>query len=168
MLKNYKCVSDNVNLNDYLKLYKYVRDNMEHPEWLGTFMKEEIEEILHAGGKIWLYYDYENLVCSMFYIPIKNKTLLKHNLNIDEKLVGSLGPIMVSPDYLGQGLQREMMNTLEKYCNSINKKYIFTKLCTDNIYSLNNVLKSNYKVVDEYVNERGSNTTLIKEIKANN
>lgn len=104
----------------------------------------------------------------MFYIPIKNKTLLKHNLNIDEKLVGSLGPIMVSPDYLGQGLQREMMNTLEKYCNSINKKYIFTKLCTDNIYSLNNMLKSNYKVVDEYVNERGSNTALIKEIKANN
>lgn len=52
MLKNYKCVSGNVNLNDYLKLYKYVRDNMEHPEWLGTFTKEEIEEILHAGGKI--------------------------------------------------------------------------------------------------------------------
>ena len=34
-----KCVSDNVNLDDYLKLYKYVRDNMEHPEWLGTFEK---------------------------------------------------------------------------------------------------------------------------------
>lgn len=32
-----KEISENVNLDDYLYLYNYVRDNMEHPEWLGTF-----------------------------------------------------------------------------------------------------------------------------------
>lgn len=32
MLKKLKCVSENVNLDDYLFLYKYVRDNMEHKE----------------------------------------------------------------------------------------------------------------------------------------
>ena len=42
MLENLNCVSKNVNLDDYLYLYKYVRDNMENPEWLGTFTKEEI------------------------------------------------------------------------------------------------------------------------------
>ena len=165
MLENYKCESKKVNLDDYLKLYKCVRDNMIHPEWLGTFTKEEIEEILSNEGKIWLYYDNENPVCSMFYIPIKMKTLLKHNVNLDENLVGSLGPIMVSPDYVGHGLQREMMDLLDNYCRSINKKYIFTKVCTDNIYSLNNMLKNNFKVVDEYLNERGKNTALIKELK---
>lgn len=165
MLENYKCESKKVNLDDYLKLYKYVRDNMIHPEWLGTFTKEEIEEILSNEGKIWLYYDNENPVCSMFYIPIKMKTLLKHNVNLDENLVGSLGPIMVSPDYVGHGLQREMMNILVLYCRNINKKYIFTKVCTDNIYSLNNMLKNNFKVVDEYLNERGKNTALIKELE---
>ena len=122
MLKNYKCENEKMNLDDYLKLYKYVRDNMIHPEWLGTFTKEEIEEILLTGGKIWLYYDNKNLVCSMFYMPIEKKTLLKHNVDLEENFVGSLGPIMVSPDYVGHGLQREMMNVLVNYCRSINKK----------------------------------------------
>ena len=45
-LTDLKEVSDNVNLNDYLILYNYVRDNMNHPEWLGTFSLEEINEIL--------------------------------------------------------------------------------------------------------------------------
>ena len=40
MLKNYKCENEKMSLDDYLKLYKYVRDNMIHPEWLGTFTKE--------------------------------------------------------------------------------------------------------------------------------
>ena len=56
-LTDLKEVSDNVNLDDYLYLYKYVRDNMEHPEWLGTFTLDEIKEILNNGGKIWIYYD---------------------------------------------------------------------------------------------------------------
>ena len=49
---NLKCVSDNVNLNHYMKLYKYVIDNMQNPNWLGTFTKKEIKDILKNGGKI--------------------------------------------------------------------------------------------------------------------
>ena len=164
MLENLNCVSKNVNLEDYLYLYKYVRDNMENPEWLGTFTKEEIIEILNNKGKIWLYYDNKNLVCSMMYIPSNNKSLKKHNISYDEKLVGSLGPIMVNPNYVGNGYQRQMMKILDEYCKSINKKYIFTKVCSDNVYSLNNMLKDNYVVTDEYENERGKNTTLLKEL----
>jgi len=40
-----KCISNNVNLRDYLKLYTYVRQNMKHPEWLGTFSLNEIKKI---------------------------------------------------------------------------------------------------------------------------
>ncbi len=97
-------------------------------------------------------------------MPIKQKTLIKHNINYDESLVGALGPIMVSPLYIGRGYQKDMMNILGDYVKTLNKKYIFTKVCTENIYSLNNMLANNYKVVDEYINERGSNTVLIKEL----
>ena len=164
MIEDLKCVNENVNLADYLYLYKYVRDNMEHPEWLGTFTKEEITDILNNSGKIWLYYDNKDLVCSMFYIPVKEKTLKKHNINYDETEVGSLGPIMVSPDYVGNGYQNKMMKVLYEYLRKINKKYVFTKVCTDNIYSLNNFLNDNYTVVHEYYNERGKNTALIRKI----
>ena len=155
-------VSNNVNLNEYLYLYNYVRDNMEHPEWLGTFTLDEINEILSIGGKIWMYYDKDIPVCSVFYIPTSNKSLRKHNVLYDEKVTGSLGPIMVRKEYVGNGLQAEMMEVLNKYANSIGKIHMFTKAHSDNIYSILNILKDGYKVIDEYENERGPMTAFIK------
>ena len=32
-----KFVNENVNLEEYLELYNFVRNNMEIKEWLGTF-----------------------------------------------------------------------------------------------------------------------------------
>ena len=158
------CIDAYVNLDEYLQLYKYVRDNMEHPEWLGTFTKNEIIDILNNGGKIWLYKDKENLVCSMFYIPASNKALLKHNIKYDEEDTGSLGPIMVSPLYVGHGYQNKMLKVFNEYCISIGKKYIFTKVHSDNIYCLRNIEKDGYILTDEYLSERGLNKAFIKII----
>ena len=161
-LNDLKEVSINVNLDDYLFLYKYVRDNMEHPEWLGTFTRQEIEDILCNGGKIWLYYNDNEPVCSMFYIPASNKSLRKHNIEHDESITGSLGPIMVRKEYVGNGLQLDMQKKLDEYVKSIGKTHMFTKAHSDNIYSINNILKNGYKVVDQYTNERGPVTAFFK------
>ena len=82
-LSDFKEISDNINLDEYLYLYNYVRDNMDHPEWLGTSAKDEIKEILNNGGKIWMYYDNDIPVCSVFYIPTSNKSLKKHNIDYE-------------------------------------------------------------------------------------
>ena len=161
-LSELKEVSSNVNLDEYLELYNYVRDNMEHPEWLGTFTKDEIIEILGIGGKIWMYYDGDIPVCSVFYIPTSNKSLRKHNVEYDEEVTGSLGPIMVSKEYVGNGLQSAMLEVLDEYVESIGKTHMFTKAHSDNIYSIRNILKNGYKVVDEYENERGRMTAFAK------
>ena len=155
-LDELKAVSNNINLDDYLKLYKYVRDNMKYPNWLGTFTKEEIIDILNNGGKIWLYYDKDIPVCSMFYIPTNDKVIKKYHIPTDSNITGSLGPIMVSKEYIGNGLQIAMMNVLDKYLKRINIKHIFTKVHADNIYSIKNILKNGYQEVYEYVNERGN------------
>ena len=161
-LTDLKEISENVCLDDYLKLYKDVRDNMEHPEWLGTFEKEEIIDILKTGGKIWLYYDKDIPVCSVFYIPTTNKTLRKHNIEYDEAITGSLGPIMVRKEYVGNGLQLQMQNVLDEYAKSIGKTHIFTKVHADNIYSVQNMIKNGYKLVHECENERGHNKAFVK------
>ena len=155
-------VSNNVNLEEYLFLYKYVRDNMEHPEWLGTFTLDEIKEILNNDGKIWMYYDGDIPVCSVFYIPTSNKSLRKHNIEYDDSITGSLGPIMVRKEYVGNGLQTAMMKVLNDYVDSIGKTHMFTKAHSDNIYSIRNILKDGYKVIDEYENERGKMTAFVK------
>ena len=154
--------NENINIDDYLELYNNVRDNMSNPEWLGTFTKEEIENILNQGGKIWLYYDRNNPVCSVFYMPVNNKTLNKYKIDYDEKVTGSLGPIMVRKEYIGNGLQNEMLKVLDNYIKSIGKSHIFTKTHSDNIYSIRNLLNNGYKIVNEYENERGKNKAFIK------
>lgn len=154
-LNELKEISNDVNLEEYLYLYNYIRDNMEHPEWLGTFTEEEIKDILKIGGKIWMYYDKDIPVCSVFYIPTSNKSLRKHNVEYDEKDTGSLGPIMVRQEYVGNGLQTAMLEVLDNYVKSIGKTHMFTKAHADNIYSIRNILKNGYKIVDEYENERG-------------
>ena len=163
-LEQLKCISNNVNLEDYLQLYKYVRENMKHPEWLGTFTKNEIKEILSNGGKIWLYYNDTEMVCSMLYIPSNNNSLKKHNIEYDEIETAALGPIMVSPNYIGNGFQNQMIKVFEEYCRKINKKYIFTKVCSDNFYSINNFKNNGYILIDKYFNERGKNFAFIKII----
>lgn len=155
-------VSNNVNLDDYLSLYQYVREHMENPEWLGTFTREEIVDILKIGGRIWLYYDNEIPVCSMFYIPATNKSLKKHHIDYDESITGSLGPIMVRCEYVGNGLQKQMQDVLNKYVKEIGKEHMFTKAHSDNIYSIRNILNDGYKVVDEYMSNRGPTIAFIK------
>ena len=161
-LKDLKEVSDNINLDDYLKLYEIVRNNMENKAWLGTFPREEIENILNKGGKIWLYYDGNIPVCSMFYIPTTNKVLNKYHINYESSTTGSLGPIMVNPDYVGNGLQASMLNVLDEYLKSNNIKHIFTKVQADNIYSIKNIIANGYQEVYEYENERGKNKVFLK------
>ena len=161
-LSDLREVSNNVDLDEYLYLYKYVRDNMEHPEWLGTFTKDEVIEILSSGGKIWMYYDKDIPVCSVFYIPASNKSLRKHNIDYDESITGSLGPVMVRKEYTGNGLQMQMMSILNDYAKSIGKYHMFTKAHSDNIYSIRNILKDGYKAVHEYESDRGPTTAFVK------
>lgn len=109
-LKNFKEVSSNVNLDEYLYLYNYVRDNIEY----------------------------------------------------DESITGRLGPIMVRKEYVGKGLQTEMLKVLNEYVKNIEKTHMFTKAHSDNIYSIRNILKDGYKIIDEYVNEKGPMTAFVK------
>lgn len=161
-LTDLKEVSDNVNLDEYLDLYKYVRDNMEHPEWLGTFTKDEIIDILKIGGKIWMYYDKDIPVCSVFYIPASNKSLRKHNIEYDEEITGSLGPVMVRKEYVGNGLQLAMHDVVNKYVKFIGKTHMFTKAHSDNIYSIKNILKDGYKVIHEYESDGEPKTAFVR------
>jgi hypothetical protein len=165
LLKDLKEITNNINVDEYLLLYNHIRDNMPYKEWLGTFSREEIENILKSGGKIWMYYDEDIPVCSSFYIPSSNRTLKKHNVIYDEKETGSLGPIMIRKEYVGNGLQIAMMKVIDDYALSIGKKYMFTKAHSNNIYSINNILKDGYKLVDKYDNERGNISAFIKIIK---
>ena len=83
-------------------------------------------------------------------------------IEYDESITGSLGPIMVRKEYVGNGLQREMQKIINEYVKKIGKTHMFTKAHSDNIYSIKNILKDGYKVINEYTSERGPTTVFIK------
>lgn len=164
-INEFNCISEHNNIDEYLEFYKYVKSNMKEPSWLGEFSLNELKNILNNEGKLFNFYDNNIIVCSMLYIPSNNKTLEKYNLKYDEKLVGSCGPIMVNPKYVGNKLQKQMLELLDKYCKSIGKRYIFTKVHPDNIYSINNFVSNGYKFVETYKTSSGeSRSVYFKEI----
>lgn len=163
-LENLTCIDNNINIDEYFNYYNYIRNSMKHPEWLSIIPKDEIIKILNNNGKIWIYYDDKNIACSVFYIPSNNKSLMKHNINYDEKIVGSCGPIMVSPEYVGNGLQRQMLKVLNKHCKNNNKQYIFTKVHPDNLPSINNFIKDDYKFIETYESIDGPRNVYLKKL----
>ena len=164
-INEFNCISEHNNIDEYLEFYKYVKSNMKEPSWLGEFSLNELKNILNNEGKLFNFYDNNIIVCSMLYIPSNNKTLEKHNLKYDEKLVGSCGPIMVNSKYVGYKFQKQMLELLDKYCKSIGKRYIFTKVHPDNIYSINNFISDGYKFVETYKTSSGElRSVYFKEI----
>lgn len=164
-INEFNCISEHNNIDEYLEFYKYVKSNMKEPSWLGEFSLNELKNILNNEGKLFNFYDNNIIVCSMLYIPSNNKTLEKHNLKYDEKLVGSCGPIMVNPEYVGNKFQKQMLELLDKYCKNIDKRYIFTKVHPDNIYSINNFISDGYKFVETYKTSSGElRSVYFKEI----
>lgn len=164
-INEFNCISEHNNIDEYLEFYKYVKSNMKEPSWLGEFSLNELKNILNNEGKLFNFYDNNVIVCSMLYIPSNNKTLEKHNLKYDEDLVGSCGPIMVNPEYVGNKFQKQMLELLDKYCKNIGKRYIFTKVHPDNIYSINNFISDGYKFVETYKTSSGElRSVYFKEI----
>jgi len=57
-----------------------------------------------------------------------------------------------------------MLEVFNDYNKIIGMKYIFTKAHSDNLYSLKNLYKDNYELVESYTNERGRMIALLKTL----
>lgn len=148
--------SSNIDLDEYIEFRESVRSRMEHPEWLGEISKEELENMLSIGGKIWIYSNGDVPVCSWMFIPAGEDA--KNDLEIDwidYNLMGDIGPVFVNFDYLGNGLMYQMLLEYDKYLESIGYKYVMTTVHPDNIFSSRNMVKNEMKKVSQKTFKRG-------------
>ena len=60
---------ESIDLDRYIELREKVKENMQYPEWLGDFSKEDLIYLLNNNSKIWIYYLENEPVCSMMLIP---------------------------------------------------------------------------------------------------
>lgn len=164
-LKDLKCINKNLNIDEYIKFRELVKKNMQYPEWLGDFTKEDLLNMQNNNCKIWLYYLNNEPVCSMMIIPSTEKDLQKFNIELNYNDVVDYGPMFVNYKYIGNSLQYQMLQELDKYCLSLGYKYAISTVHPDNTYSINNLLKDNFKLISTKEFTRGIRNIYLKNIK---
>lgn len=163
-LKELNCTCEEIDLDKYITFRELVKENMEYPEWLGDFSREDLEFLLKNNSKIWLYYLNEDFVCSMMLIPADEGFLSKFGITLDYKEVADYGPIFVSPQYVGQGLQYQMLQELDNYCSIVGYKYAISTVHPDNIYSINNFVRDSFEYRSTKEFKRGTRSIYLKKL----
>lgn len=146
---------ENFEIDKYIEFREKVKKNMEHPEWLGDFTKEDLEKLIEDGNKIYVFYKDDIEVCSTMIIKASEKDILKFGLDIDYKKTMDYGPTFVSDEYRGNNLQLQMTKYLDNYLVENGYKYAVTTIHPDNIFSIRNVLKDDFKKVGSKEFKRG-------------
>lgn len=155
---------EKINIDKYLEFRKEVKLNMECPEWLGDFTKEDLEELLKKDSKIWIYYKEETPVCSMMLIPATKESLKSLQLNYKEQDVVDYGPMFVNTKYIGNNLQYQMLKELDQISKKKGYKYAVVTVHPNNIYSIRNLEKDNFKLLNTKQFERGIRNIYLKTL----
>lgn len=161
-LKDLKMVNKNVNLDEYISFRELVKENMEHPEWLGDFSKEDLIKMQQNNSIIWIYYLDKEPVCSMMLIPSTEKDLKKFEIDLNAREVVDYGPMFVNPKFVGNGLQYQMLKELDNYCLGLGYKYAVGTIHPDNIYSISNLLKDEFELIGTKLFTRGIRNIYLK------
>ena len=163
-LEDLEC-RENIDIEEYFRYFTQIKSEMEHPDWLGDLEKEDFKHLLESGSKSWTYFDHGKFVCSFMYIVAKKKGIEHLGLNYSEEICADAGPMFVSSEYRGKGLQFQMFQKLEEFCKNKNLKYILTTANPDNIYSSNNMLKAGYENVGFKLLSRGPRNIYVRKIE---
>ena len=162
-------------LSVYMKFVRYAKKNMEHPEWLGNFEKRDYIRMINNGAVIYVWTQYENMnqifsdinqfvACGVLMPTRKIEVARFIQENLDSKEVIKFGPEIVHPDYIGNGLQREVIEYLERVAIGHGYKHCICTINSENIYSLRNLLKNNFEIVTKIEAKRGAKLVLKKDL----
>lgn len=155
---------ENINLDDYINERDLIKINMEYPEWLGDFEKEDLEYELKHGAKIWMFYDDDKFVCSMMIIPSTEKVLKKFDIDYEYTTVIDYGPMFVNPKYVGNGLQLQMLEYEDNYAKNNGYMFSLVTIHPENKYSINNILKDGFEYRCQKELSRGIRNIYIKKL----
>lgn len=157
-------VVEKINIDQYIKFREQVKETMNYPEWLGDFTREDIELLLQENSKIWVYYSKEIPICSMMIIPATKKSLIKFELNYKVQEVIDYGPMFVNPNYIGNNLQYQMLRELDEISRKKGYRYAVVTVHPDNMYSIRNLEKDKFKLINTKNFERGTRNIYLKEL----
>lgn len=153
-----------VSIDKYIEFRENVKKHMKDTSWIRSFSKNEILKLLDNNSKIWIYTLNDEIVCSMMFIKLKKEEIKELGFDLDESQCGEIGSMMVNYNYIGNGLQYQMLDTLDSYFKINNIQYELGTIHPDNIYSIKNATKSGFTFVSKKIFDRGLRNIYIKDV----
>ena len=160
-------------LDCYLNFIDYFKEHMEHPEWLGTFTRDEYVWMLSNNSHVYIwtlidninqvFTDFNQIIASGMIIPARQKDIdkfLQTDLKYEE--VVDFGPEAVTPNYVGNGIQSDVISYLEKTSAQMGYRHALGTVDPENIYSIRNLIKNGFEIVARVELKRGTRDVLRK------
>lgn len=163
-LKELEIKHENIDLDKYINFREKVKQNMKHPEWLGDFSKEDIEDLLKNGSKIFVFFKNDKEVCSTMIIPSTSRDIEKFGLDINYKETIDYGPTFVDDKFRGNRLQLQMTKYLDEYSIKKGYKYAVSTIHPDNIYSIRNLKEDCFEEIGYKEFKRGPRKIYMKKL----
>lgn len=164
-VKKDKIKREELDIKDIIYYNHYIhklRNNMERPEFLGTFTNEELEYLLKNDTHIYIYKNNEEVISSSMIIPVTEKELKELKIDLDYKEVADYGIEVVSEKYRGNGIQQYMLDEMEKIAKKKGYKYAIITAHPENIYSTRNIEKNGFDLIGTCELKRGPRNIYLK------
>ena len=128
----------------YLDFINTVKSTMEHPEWLGDFSKEDLENLLSTNSSAF-FFIYEGIIVgSSLIIPAREKDIQKFELDLDYSKTMDYGPEGVLKEAQGNGLQLYILEKMDAFSKEKGYQFAVSTVHPDNIYCIRNMEKHGF------------------------
>lgn len=149
-------------VEEALKFQKEIIDAMDNKEYFCPLTKEEFLEPIKGRDNVY-FLKYNNKTIGLFVatcdIP---EVLTEYQLKNNNVLL--IDSIMIREEFRGYGLQRQVLTYLYNRAKELKLDGLVATVHPDNIYSLNNLLYSNYKIINKLTLHGGDRYIVFKEI----
>ena len=163
-MKEIKVEKLNVNnIDKYIKSLSIVLNNMSNPEWLGDFTREDYQYLLENNiMDIYVWSIDDIYVGAASLIKVDEVNIEEYKLSMfNSNEVIDFGPIWVNPNHTGNGYQVKFIKYLEEVADKSYKCFV-TTIDPNNIISIHNFEKCNFKSMGEVNLKRGKRLVLTK------
>ncbi len=165
-------INDNINLslatiNDVdtlLNFQKEVIDGMPRKEFFAPLLKEEILYPIENNGRVYIAF-YKNEMIGFYILTINPlKEIIDEYKLENSDNVAIFDGVMIKKEYRGSNLQAQGMEIIYNDAKKLGVKEIIATVHPENVYSIRNFQKENYKYTKTIPVHGGERLIFQKEV----
>lgn len=141
-------------------------NNMDNKEFFTPLTTNEFVYPITNNGRVYLLYYQEELIgLCVLTINVSLDVISKYCLNNNNNNIGILDSVMIKDGYRGSGLQVQVMKILYEEAKRLGIMQIVATVHPNNIYSLNNLIKEGYEIINKINIHGGYRYIVVKDVR---